>query len=135
MLQFYFLAVFLNVLAGYILLKNDSGGVLEFKSDFSLTDETFKLVIGILCAITGLFKLLSPIEGDVPVVGDLIPAVCSFLSGFILIFEYLRSRSSLEESEQAEKIDRLIIANKKIIGVAAIVAAGLHFLFPKVLLL
>ena len=135
MLQFYFLSIVLNALAGYILITKDSDDVLKFKGGFSLKDETFRLVVGILSALTGLLKILSVVEGDVPVVGDLVPALTGIFSGFILIFEYYRSRTSLRVSEQAEKVDRLLVANKKIIGVAALVAAALHFLFPKVLLL
>jgi len=135
MLQFYFLSIVLNSLSGYILILGDEDAGLELKSGFSLKDETFRLVVGILSAVTGLLKLLSAIRGDVPVIGDLIPALMGFLTGFILVFEYYRNRSSLEDSGQSEKIDRILVNNKKIIGIAALVAAALHFLFPGVLLL
>ena len=135
MVQFYFLSIVLNVLTGYILISGDEGGPLEFKSGFSLKDETFRLVVGIVSVIIGLLKLLSVAEGDVPVIGDLIPSLTGFLSGFVLIVEYYRGRSSPEVSEQSEKVDRLLVGNKKIIGVACLIAAVLHFLFPKVLLL
>ena len=134
MLQFYFLAVSINALAGYILFFED-GSALELKSRLPLRDETFKFVLGILAALTGLFKLLSPIEGDLPVVGDLIPAISSLLCGIILITEYYRQRSALNLSEQTEKISGVLAGNKKIVGAAAFIAAILHFLFPKVLLL
>jgi len=135
MLQFYFLSIALNALAGYILIAGDDVGVLELKSSFSLKDETLRLVVGILSVITGLLKILSPIEGDIPVVGDLIPALTGLLSGFILIFEYYRQRSTLEVTKHTDRIDRILVSNKRIIGVIAIIAAVLHFLFPKVLLL
>ena len=135
MLQFYFLSIFLNALSGYMLITGDSDRTLEFKGKFSFSDETFKLIIGVLSAVTGLLKLLSPIEGDIPVIGDLIPAVSGFLTGFVFIFEYYRNRTTLDESENTEKIDRVLIRNKKIIGIAAVTVAVLHFLFPKVLLL
>ena len=135
MIQFYFLSVLLNGLAGYILFTGDEGAVLEFKSGFSLKDETFKFVLGILLAITGLLKFLSPIEGDIPIIGDFIPGLVSLLAGFVLIFEYYRNRSSLDSTEHTERIDRVLVKNKKIIGMAAIIAAILHFIFPKVLLL
>jgi len=135
MLQFYFLSIALNALAGYILITGNEFGVLEFKSSFSLKDETLRLVIGILSVVTGILKILSPVEGDIPVVGDLIPALAGLLAGFVLIFEYYRNRSSLETTEHTERIDRILISNKRIIGVLAIIAAALHFLFPKVLLL
>ena len=135
MLQFYFLAIALNALAGYILIAGDEFGVLEFKSSFSLKDETLRLVLGVLSMVTGLLKILSPIDGDIPVVGDLLPALSCLLSGFVLTFEYYRDRSSISASDRTEKINNLLIRNKKIVGVISIITAVLHFLFPKVLLL
>lgn len=135
MIQFYFLSIVLNALSGYLLISGDDGGVLEFKSGFSVKDETFRLVVGILSAITGLLKILSAVEGDVRVIGDLIPALTGLLSGFILIFEYYGNRSLAEDSEKPERFGRILVRNKKIIGVAALIAAVLHFLFPRVLLL
>lgn len=134
MLQFYFLSIALNVLAGYILFTGDDD-VLGFKSRFSLKDETFKLIVGILSAITGLLKILSPIEGDVRIIGDLFPALTGLLCGFILILDYYHGSSSMVASGRLEKVDLLLLKNRKIIGIAALIAAVLHFLFPTVLLL
>ena len=136
MLQFYFLSIVMNALAGYILLKGDDDSPIVFKNGFSLKNETFRLVVGIASALVGLMKLLSVVEGDVPIIGDLFPALAGFLVGFVLVFEHYRERvSSGEFSERAEKVDRLLVANKKVIGVAALAASVLHFLFPRVLLL
>ena len=134
MIQFYFLSIVLNAVAGYILISQDDG-VLEFKSGFSIKDETFRLIVGILSVITGLLKILSVIEGDIPVVGDLLPAVAGFVSGSALILEYYRSRSYITSSDQTDKINNILIGQRKIIGFAALIVAVLHFLFPKVLLL
>ena len=133
MIQFYFLSIVLNALTGYLLISEDDD-VLEFKSGFSLKDETFKLIVGILTAVVGFLKILSVTEGDLPVIGDLFPAASGLLAGFILIFGYYRSRLSSETSGQTEKIEKLF-SYKKIIGVTTLIAAVLHFLFPKVLLL
>ena len=138
MLQFYLLSVCLNALAGYLLFFGDDA-VPEFKNGFSLNDEFFRFIVGILSALTGLLKLLSPIEGDVPVVGDLIPAIVGLLCGFILVFEYYRHRSTIEDSNessgQTERIRIILLGNRKIIGLAALITAALHFIFPKLLLL
>ena len=134
MLQFYFLSVLLNALAGYLLFFED-GGALDFKSAIPVSDETFKFVTGILSAFTGLFKLLSPIQGDVPLIGDIVPAITGVLCGFILIFEYYSRRNSVDDMNQAKIINGVLAGNKKIIGIAALAAAVLHFLFPTVLLL
>jgi uncharacterized membrane-anchored protein len=136
MLQFYFLSIVTNALAGYILISSgNDDGPFVFKSGFSLKDETFRLVVGIVTLLIGLMKILSVVEGDLPIIGDIVPAVAGILSGFILVFEYYRSRTSMESSENVAKIDSLLVANKKVIGTIALVAAVLHFLFPRVLLL
>ena len=139
MLQFYLLSVLMNALAGYILFFGNSDGVLEWRCGFSVKSETYKLVVGILSAFTGLFKLLSSIQGDLPVIGDIVPAVTGFLCGFILIYEYYSNSSADvdlgQEAEQSKKTDGFLVANKKLIGAAAMIAAILHFRFPTVLLL
>ena len=141
MLQFYFLSVLMNALAGYMIFfgdSSDSNGVMEFKCGFSVKSETFRLVVGILTAFTGLFKLLSRIEGDLLLIGDIVPAAAGLLCGLILIFEYYGKRSGDSEQEGIEhgKTEHgFLTANKKLIGAAAMLAAVLHFLFPTVLLL
>ena len=139
MLQFYLLSVLMNALAGYILFFGDSGGVLEWRCGFSVKSETYRLVVGILSAFTGLFKLLSSIQGDLPVIGDIVPAVTGVLCGFILIYEYYLNLSVgddfQQEAENSKKETGFLVANKKLIGAAAMIAAVLHFLFPTVLLL
>jgi hypothetical protein len=134
MIQFYFLSIFFNVLAGYILISNDDADTLEIRPGFSLKDETVKLTLGILGMVTGILKLLSPIEGDLPILGDIIPAVIGFFAGFILVIEYYKGHASIE-SEDGEGFGQTLIRNKKIIGYVAIAVAALHFQFPTVLLL
>jgi uncharacterized membrane-anchored protein len=134
MIQFYFLSIFFNALAGYVLISGEDNGPLEIRPGFSLNDETVRLMLGILSMLTGILKLLSSVEGDLPVLGDIIPAVVGFVSGFTLVFEYYRGRTSVEGGSP-ETINQVLVRNKKIIGLIAIAAAALHFLFPKVLLL
>jgi uncharacterized membrane-anchored protein len=136
MIQFYFLSIVLNAASGYILaFSTDNDDIdVESKVGILLHKESFRLILGVLTILTGLLKILSAVEGDVPVIGDLIPALVGFLAGFILIFEYYRSRSALDP-EHTEKIEQLLISNKKWVGFLAIASAILHFLFPTVLLL
>jgi hypothetical protein len=135
MIQFYLLSVVLNALVGYLFITGGEDGVLEFKGGFSLKDRTVQFVLGILSAVTGLFKILSPVEGNVPVIGDLVPGLIGIVCGFILVFEYYKTRTTMAETEQTEKIGRILLGNKKLIGMAALASAVLHFIFPKVLLL
>jgi hypothetical protein len=136
MIQFYFLSILLNAAGGYVLFTNSGGGgasAIEAEIRFSLQNETFRLILGIVSAVTGLLKLLSPVQGDIPVVGDLIPAAAGLVTGFILLFDYYHGRSFVEEGDN--RMTRIITVNRKWIGFAAMAAAALHFIFPQVLLL
>jgi hypothetical protein len=136
MIQFYFLSIFLNGLSGYTLVRNADDDFAAPEAGFRLAihNETFRFILGIATIITGLLKILSSVKGDIPVVGDSIPALAGFLSGFILVFEYYRNRSSLEP-EHTDKIEQVLIHNKKWVGYFALAAALLHFLLPTVLFL
>jgi hypothetical protein len=136
MIQFYFLSILLNGLSGYVLSfrGNEPELSVEDSLRFSLNNSVFRLILGILSAVTGLLKLLSPMEGDVPVVGDLLPALLGLAAGFTLLFGYYRERSTVE-SEQVNRLDETIGRYKKWLGFFLLVSAALHFLFPQALLL
>ncbi|MDR1863566.1 MAG: hypothetical protein LBQ67_06570 [Treponema sp.] len=134
MIQFYFLSVFLNALAGYVLAGGGEEDELGIKGGFSLSDETVRLVLGILCMVTGLLKLLSPAEKGLPILGDFIPALVGLLAGFILVLEYYRSHATVE-SDRVDRLQEGFFRNKRLFGFVAVVSAALHFLFPGVLFL
>ena len=159
MLQFYFLSVLLNLLAGLIIIyvvkenseaspylpdsddpfaenpsePSKSSGFKSLASPF-LADKTFQLVIGILSALTGLMKLLSPIQYDVPVVGDLVPALAGLVSGFVLLLDWYQERSDVE-LPLPEVIQNVYTGGRKYLGIFCLISALLHFIFPNVLFL
>jgi hypothetical protein len=136
MIQFYFLSIFLNGLSGYALVGDAGDDAVLPDTGFRLSiyNETCRFILGAATIVVGLLKILSSVKGDVPVVGDLIPALAGFLAGFVLVFEYYRSRSTLEP-EHTEKIEQVLIHNKKWVGCFALAAAALHFFLPTVLFL
>jgi hypothetical protein len=136
MIQFYFLSVFFNAVIGFMLISDgdEPPGSIEKSVHLSIRDETLRLIFGVLALVTGLLKLLSAIEGDLPILGDMIPSLLGLITGFILDFEYYRERSSLEP-ENTALIGQVLLKNKKIVGFTAIAVSALHFLFPKVLFL
>ncbi len=97
-------------------------------------DETFRLVLGILTGVTGFFKLLTAVRGDVPVIGDLVPAFAGLAGGFTLLYEFYKTRSTIEQDNLPPFIQK-IITGRRYVGVACLVAAGFHFLFPTILFL
>ncbi|MDR2476240.1 MAG: hypothetical protein LBD18_00435 [Treponema sp.] len=140
MIQLYFLSILLNGVTGYILITGDGGdtGSIENSLHYSLRNSTFRLVLGILTAATGILKLLSPVLDNIPLLGDLLPALAGIAAGFILVFGYYREHSSLSAEEAGGKLDRIgdaFLHYKKAAGIALLAAALLHFLFPQALFL
>ena len=140
MIQIYFLSILFNLIAGLALISKedkDTEDISIFRLEISLRglkDKKFRFFLGILAMAAGILKLLSPIEGNILFLGDLVPAAAGIVSGFILVFENYGT-STIENNEEKETIGLIIFRNKKIIGFAAIAAAVLHFLFPRIIFL
>lgn len=136
MMQFYLLSVILNLVGGYALYitkKPDNGNSFDGVRAF-LRRETFRLVLGLSCCVVGFFKLLTVTDGDIPVIGDFQAAIAGVLVGFTLLFEYYRNHSTLS-SRRADRLEAILLANSHIVGAIGIAAAGVHFLFARVLFL
>jgi len=135
MVQFYFLSILLNTVAGYSLIADKESGssFLDGLKSY-IFNETFRLVVGILSMAVGLFKLLSVVRGDVPVIGDLFPALTALAAGFSLIIDFYRLKSSIAQ-EETGTLEKLFVKNKKWFGYLSLAAAAAHFLFPTVLFL
>jgi hypothetical protein len=132
MYQIYFLSIFLNGLLGYMLAFG--GDDTKEGLFFNLDSETVRLIIGGLSFITGILKILSPVTGNIPVAGDIIPALANLAGGFILIFEFYRRRSTIA-SMAADRLGELVEKNRKVTGFICFGAAALHFIFYPVLFL
>lgn len=136
MIQFYFLSVLLNVLGGYALLVQggeDKGTKFDGVRNF-LKDMTVRLVLGILAVTVGFFKLLTVMRGDIPIVGDFLPALAGLAAGFSLLLEFYRSNSNVT-TDTLERMDRIFTANRRIVGVSSMIVGFVHFLFASVLFL
>lgn len=136
MMQFYLLSVVMNLLGGYILyseMKPDKGNPFDGVRAF-FREETLRLVVGIMSCVTGLFKLLTVTDGDIPVIGDFSAALAGLLVGFTLVFEFYRKHTTVT-SKNAERLEKIFLANKNFVGIAGMCASVVHFLFPRVLFL
>ena len=175
MVQFYFLSVLINIIAGLILIygmnlaeKNSLVPSETKYTDFSedIDDEdpfadlaspkasaetpaqseaantailkgvnnpVFRLVIGVLAIFIGFMKILSVFSGDLPVIGDFLPAFAGILGGASMLIEYFESSS--DSIYIPDNIQTIFIDSRKYIGVICVAAGVLHFVFPKVILL
>jgi len=132
MLPFYFLSVTTNLMMGGILLLS-----AKDKEEFSikyplLNDPTFLLVLLIFSGISAVFKLLSPVEGNTPIIGDIVPAVSGVL-GCIVFFE--RWVKASENQLTLPPFFARILTFEQPIGFFCLFAGVTHLLFSSVLFL
>ena len=136
MIQLYFLSILCNGLSGYILFADNTGEDLN-KEPLSFNNPTFHLVLGILGAVTGFLKILSPLHDKAYIVGDLLPAVAGIVAGFLLIFGiYRKEIYSISESDKSlDYLASSLLRFRKPLGLAVFIIALLHFIFPSALFL
>ncbi len=124
MLQFYFLSVFFNLIVGFVLI-NDQRNFIELPL---LKERVFRLVLGVLSAVTGIIKLFVVVHTSAVIVGDFIPAAAGIAGGITLMIQ--------DDNENLpEWFKKIFVANKFIVGIACASVAILHFVFPGALFL
>lgn len=137
MVQFYLLAVILNILGGLILaapLLQEKVPMLVKLHEGLRINIASRMVFILLSLVVGIFKILSVTKGDVAVVGDLLPALSLLLMAGVFFLDYYKEQSDVGSSF-IDKLQRIFVDNKSAIGVTLVVIGLLHFLFPRVLFL
>lgn len=139
MIQFYFLSVALNILCGYALAakRGDSPSALIQGARLIIADHGLRLVLAILSVAVGILKLLFALRGDIPIIGDFLPATAGIVVGAALLLELSddASLSFMKSGHIGAKIEKILVSYKVAIGYAGIIAGIIHFLFPMVLFL
>jgi hypothetical protein len=138
MLQLYFLSIVCNGLAGYILFAGNEKDMGE-KGGFPVKNPTFYLIWGIVCAVVGVLKLLSPapkldFTPGVIIVGDLLPALGGLFAGFLFIFGIFR-QNKISKSAELDRVGSNLLALRKPIGIGIMTISLLHFLFGQLIFL
>lgn len=132
MLPFYYLSVTTNLVMGAIIVfsvKNKEEYAIKYPF---LADPTFLLVLLIFSGISAVFKLLSPIAGTVPLVGDIIPSLSGLL-GCVVVFDRWLKTSDTHLSLTPFFIRILMFEQP--IGFFCLFAGITHLLFSQVLFL
>lgn len=160
MVQFYFLSIFFNLVGGaslvLVAMPVKSASIQGLRT--FLRDPSVSLVTGILASVIGALKLLTAMRGDIPVVGDFLPAMAGLAVGSTLLLERFRdpefarsaaadsattgqgddpaaAAAAAEAKKGLGKVERFLLDHKMAVGLAGMIAAAVHFLFPMVLFL
>ncbi|AHH08119.1 hypothetical protein baBA2_000150 [Borrelia anserina] len=138
MLQIYFISVLLNILGGLILafpiLEGKFKCLIIFEEFVNLINhnKNVRSIFGTIFLIISIFEIIIPY--DLPIVGNLLPAISLFLIGFILSLSQ-KVPINLQNNKEYGKFTSFIESNKKLIGILALIIGIMHFLAPKVPLL
>lgn len=134
MMQIYFLSISTSLLAAFALSGEYLGGKIKNLDPLMtvLNSQGAKLGLGIAAFVVGFLKLLIP--QDVPVVGDLFPALGGMVMGVALFFEYMKERGE-KTAENMNSLEKLATSYKVPLGLAGGIISILHFLLPRFLFL
>jgi hypothetical protein len=134
MLQFYFLSIVTNFLAGMTLsadwFSSRIPGLPSLSAAFS--GRRGKMAIGLAALLTGFGTLFVPAEPPI-ILGDLFPSMMGMALGIALLFEVFRQDAlfPIERGEKNPKVERAPIAYRTALGMLGIFAAVLHFFLPE----
>ncbi|MGA2642422.1 MAG: hypothetical protein ABSG21_16150 [Spirochaetia bacterium] len=138
MLQFYFLSVTANFLAGATLSADwmsdrfsSLAGILG-----ALSAQRARMVTGLSALLAGLGTLFFPAAPPL-ILGDLFPSVVGIVLGIALLFEVLRQEALIpgEQTGRAGRIGKTPAAYRTALGALGFAAAVLHFFLPERLFL
>ena len=102
--------------------------------DFFDEKAGMRVALGVVAFLAGFLKLLSVTAGDVPVAGDLLPALAGLVTGATLLFDRYKEKSTVP-SRLVETVDKVLLRNKTILGTVSVLLGALHFLIPGIVLL
>lgn len=132
MLPFYYLSVTTNLIMGFILVFSTKN-----KEDFDikypfLKGPTFLLVLLIFSGIAAVFKLLSPVQGSYPLIGDILPVLSGLLGCVVFLDRWIQAS---ETQMTLPAFFTAILAFEQPVGFFCLFAGIIHLFFSQVLFL
>jgi hypothetical protein len=134
MLQFFFLSIAFNLIAGFALAFEAVSRRIRSLSALGelLNSRRVKLVVGLSVLIVGFITLFVPAweeEKAALIIGDLIPSGVGMAMGIALLFEVFR-QDAMFPSESVDKQERPRLAYRTTLGFLGMAVAILHFFLP-----
>jgi hypothetical protein len=132
-MQLYLLSVVLNLVGGLALVSRAGGERLAaLRKALGPVGINVTLGAGALAVGVAKLALRSPVE-TVAFAGDLLPGLAGIGVGAAILMDLYAARQS--ESESLVKLRNAAANYRMPVGIAALAAGALHFLFPAVVIL
>jgi hypothetical protein len=134
MLQFYFLSVIANFLAGAALsaewFSRMIPGMAGLGTAFS--GRKGRMAIGLSAIFVGVGTLFVPVNPPWPL-GDIFPSLAGMIMGVALLYEVFKQDAVFpaERGEKNDRVERLPVAYRTALGILGLAAAILHFFLPE----
>jgi hypothetical protein len=139
MIQFYLLSVILNLLCGYALSakRDESPSAIVRGARLLIADKGLRMAMAVLSIAVGVLKLIFALRGDIPVIGDFLPATAGIVVGSALFLDVSDEERLpfMKQGSPAARMEKFLVSYKVPIGYAGMLAGLIHFLFPMVLFL
>ncbi|MBI9096942.1 MAG: hypothetical protein JEY91_00625 [Spirochaetaceae bacterium] len=136
MLQIYFLTVLTNIITGLTIAAPFLSTKIEGFQQITekMENRNYRVILGSVTLITGLFALLNHSTVSMAILGDLIPAITAMAMGVVLIVFYFFSDDE-ETSKVVKSIKEVSEKYGNILGITGIIAGIIHFIIPTALFL
>lgn len=136
MVQIYFLVVLCNLLMGVILTRDFLDSKIDNFSIFNqiLSSEILQVTTGCIGTIVGILALFLRYNGNMIILGDLIPALVSIIAGVTLFIEYIANEEN-NNSSMVNFFKNTFIKNRLVLGFLAMIVGIIHFIAPSIELL
>jgi hypothetical protein len=134
MLQFYFLSIVANFIAGVTLSADWFAKKIPGLAGLGtgLSGRRGKMAIGLCSIFVGFGTLFVPANAPL-ILGDLYPSLAGMAMGIALLFEVFKQDAFFpaERGEKNDKMEKLPVAYRTALGMLGIAAAVLHFFLPE----
>ena len=140
MFQLYLFTVLSTVLAGLALASGFMSKRFERFSEYTdfMANAVYRVILAGVSILVGIINLFPSYDGDLAIIGDLLPSLAGIITGILLVAEFITDRKGEERdkaAELAEKVESFSGPYLTIVGLSSVVIGILHAVLNKLPLL
>ena len=136
MFQLYLLTVLTNILAGLALAGVFLSERFERFGEYTdfMSNSWYRVILGAISLLVAVINFFPAYEGDIAILGELLPSLAGLATGILLLAEFVNSRRTEDANktvEIAEKVETFSGPYLTVVGIASVIIGILHAVLPK----